>query len=296
MKARFITGALAIVAVLALTALPAGARRNAPKPVTRYYLALGDSLSVGYQPDGAGGGAETTQGYADQLYANLRRRIRHLKLVKLGCPGESTASMISGKGNEGSAAAFHCRVPQLSAAERFLKAHHRRREVALVTIDIGANDVDGCIGDASNLGPCLSSGEAAIRANEPKILGALRRAAPKGTSFASMDLYDPVLAAYLSPSSPLNPFAEPSVQLTEEVNADIDAAARAARFRIADVFDAFRTTDQTPTTYAGQSVPTNVAEICVLTWMCSSFQNIHANRAGYGVIARAFEKAISRIR
>jgi hypothetical protein len=36
-----------------------------------YYLALGDSLSQGVQPDAAGASVETGQGYADQLHAAL---------------------------------------------------------------------------------------------------------------------------------------------------------------------------------------------------------------------------------
>jgi hypothetical protein len=38
-----------------------------------YYLALGDSLSQGVQPDPAGASTETTQGYPNLMYAQLRR-------------------------------------------------------------------------------------------------------------------------------------------------------------------------------------------------------------------------------
>src|SRR5207302_4600586 len=66
---------------------------------TRYYLALGDSLAQGMQPEAAGITVDTDQGYADQLYAIERQRIRALKLVKLGCGGETTSSFLSGRGN-----------------------------------------------------------------------------------------------------------------------------------------------------------------------------------------------------
>ena len=75
-------------------ATPAGSHAAAP-PAT-YYLALGDSLSQGVQPDAAGTSVETGQGYADQLYAMLRPSQPTLQLVKLGCPGETTATMIHG--------------------------------------------------------------------------------------------------------------------------------------------------------------------------------------------------------
>ncbi len=95
------------------------ARRAAP-PVS-YYLALGDSLSQGVQPDASGASVRTQEGYANQLYSALRVHQPGLRLVKLGCPGETTATMISGG---------ICRYPggsQLAAAVRFLGAHTRPR-------------------------------------------------------------------------------------------------------------------------------------------------------------------------
>src|SRR5580693_7493952 len=102
-----------------------------------YYLALGDSLSVGVQPDAAGASLPTGQGYADQLYAALRVRHPALRLLKLGCSGETTSTMINGG---------ICRYParsQLAQAVSFLRGH--RGQVSLITIDIGANDPDSCI-------------------------------------------------------------------------------------------------------------------------------------------------------
>ncbi len=46
-----------------------------------FYLALGDSLSRGVQPDMAGANVETRQGYPDQLYAALRSGHPGLQLV-----------------------------------------------------------------------------------------------------------------------------------------------------------------------------------------------------------------------
>jgi hypothetical protein len=82
--------ALALAGVLAVAAAGCtAAPRSAPahhKPPVSYYLALGDSLAVGVQPDATGTSVETRSGYADQLYAALRRSHPGLRLVKLGCP------------------------------------------------------------------------------------------------------------------------------------------------------------------------------------------------------------------
>ena len=128
--------ALAVAVAAAVTACSGPATSHHVAAPASYYLALGDSLSRGVQPDAAGTSVETGQGYADQLYAMLRRGQPALRLVKLGCPGETTATMIHGgicKYRGGS---------QLAAAVAFLSAH--RGHVRLVTIDIGANDPEDC--------------------------------------------------------------------------------------------------------------------------------------------------------
>ena len=123
----------AVAAAAAIMACSGCAARIFP---ATYYLALGDSLSQGVQPDAAGASVETGQGYADQLYAALLPAHPGLRLVKLGCPGETSRTMIDGG---------ICRYPggsQLAAAVAFLRAH--RGHVFLITIDIGANDPEDC--------------------------------------------------------------------------------------------------------------------------------------------------------
>jgi hypothetical protein len=61
---------------------------------------------------------------------------------------------------------------------------------------------------------------------------------------------------------------------------------------VADVESAFSTTVTTPVV----GIPLDVLRICQWTWMCAAAPlgpNIHANSAGYGVIAQAFEKIIN---
>ena len=294
-------GAAMLAAVTAATpaiAKPAHSGKSAP---ARYYLALGDSLSVGYQPNAQGVGHETNQGYSNQLYAALRKRIPALKLVELGCPGDTTGSMLTGKGNAAATKLYHCDHAggsQLKAAERFLSSHHRKGEVALVTLDIGANDVDGCTAPGVDLETCFAAGAKAIKTDTPKILKGIRAAAAKGIPLDAMNLYDPVLASYLDPSSPYNGLAEVSTSLLRQLNSEIQQADDAGHFKTADVAGAFQSYNTTPIAFDGQQVPTNVVRICQLTWECAPAPqgpNIHANQAGYGVIAGAFKKVLGKL-
>jgi lysophospholipase L1-like esterase len=292
MKPRVTAAALAALALLALTAAPSFAKSTPP----HYYLSLGDSLSVGWQPTSTGAGHETNQGYANDIYAAYKKTIKNLKLVELGCPGATTTSMINGQ--KTTVKCVQTGGSQLKAALKWLKAHHNKGEVPLITIDIGANDVDGCASDVATLSTCLQTGIGTIKTNTPKILNALRKAAPAGTTFAGMNLYDPFLSYYLQPYSSLYGLSEPSVALAQEVDTAIDAADAAAKFKTADVFDAFRTADKTVIAYNGAQVPTNVADICTLTWMCAAppvGPNIHANKIGYATIAGAFELVLGKL-
>ena len=291
---------LALSVLAALVAVPSVA--SAAKPAPRYYLALGDSLSQGVQPDVRGVSLETDQGYADRLFAIERRQIPNLKLVKLGCPGDTTTSMLTGHGNEANAKLFHCARTggsQLKAAELFLRAHHRPGEVALVTVDIGANDVDGCAAPGVNVVQCVSAGEASIKRNLPPIVSGVKHAAPADTVLAGMTLYDPVLSGYFNASASVRALAAASVAFLKVINSEITAANRAAGFKTADVAGAFKSDDGTVNvSYNGQKVPVNVARVCSWTWACTpppSGPNIHANKNGYAVIARAFARVIGRL-
>src|SRR6201996_69452 len=121
--------ALAVMAA-GLAALPATASAAGARS-PHYYLALGDSLSQGMQPNFNGVLQDTDQGYADDLAMAESAHVRGLQLVKLGCGGETTTSMLTGKGNAANARRYHCDKAggsQLAAAGRFLRAHHPARE------------------------------------------------------------------------------------------------------------------------------------------------------------------------
>jgi lysophospholipase L1-like esterase len=281
---------LAIAAAAAVTACSGSTTHNgahaSPAPPT-YYLALGDSLSQGVQPDAAGASVETRYGYPDQVYAALRPSHPTLKLVKLGCPGETTSTMINGG---------ICHYPggsQLKAAVAFLHAHRGR--VLLVTIDIGANDPEHCAaqpGDGqpslSRLASCAVKGIPAAVTHLTTIMTSLKAAGP-GVRMVGMNYYLPALAEWRN-GLPGHVVAWTAERLAATYNNLLDRVYAHYGARVANVFGAFDTAD-----FAAQgTTPRNVALLCQWTWACAApprGPNQHANRAGYEVIARTFLQA-----
>jgi lysophospholipase L1-like esterase len=266
-------------AALAVSAVPAAAGAQTP----HYYLALGDSLSQGYQPNSNGIGVDTDQGYVDDVYSSELANDSSLQVEKLGCPGETTKTFMDGG---------ICPIygSQLRAASRFLRLHGA--DTSFVTIDIGANNVDNCVsGLAVNL-PCINKGVNQIKKQLPVILSTLEAADP-GVPIYGMNYYDPFLAAYLDGSSGQQ-LAALSLDLAQEVNTTLDTIYGDYNVPVADVADAFGTYDNTFTngdTIGGNPVPDDVYNICALTYMCAPSPvgpNIHANPTGYQTIANAF--------
>jgi lysophospholipase L1-like esterase len=280
---RKIIAALTVTAAAAVTAC-SGSPAARPAPAVSYYLALGDSLSQGVQPDAAGASVETPQGYPDLVYATLRARRPALRLVRLGCPGETTQTMMHGG---------ICRYPagsQLAAATAFLRAH--RGHVYLVTIDIGANDLEDCGNEPSltKLASCVTQLPKAT-ANVATILASLRSAAGPGVRIVGTSYYLPALAEWRN-----GLLGHVTAELSEKFAVAYDDLLRHAYgqegITVADVFGAFDTTDfGDPIVVPGiGSVPRNVARICQWTWECAPpprGPNQHANAAGYRVIANA---------
>jgi len=273
-----------------LAAVLAGLGHRATKGPS-YYLSLGDSLAVGLQPGPGGSDNPTAQGYPDLLERKLHTRIPGLRLVKLGCSGETTSTMIYGG---------RCGYPagsQLAQAVRFLRSHHGK--VALVTIDIGANDPNSCVlhQPVSRMFSCLPARINQTERNIVKIMARLRAAAGRHVLIVGMTYYVPELGLWAR-----SPTGREVALLTEGLAAGVNhlLVVRYHRFgaRVADVFGAFKSAD-----FSGMSrnrhnprfMPPSVRAVCSLTWMCAARPrgpNEHANTAGYRVIARAFWRAI----
>ena len=228
-----------------------------------YYLALGDSLSRGVQPDAAGASVETSQGYPDLVYAQLRLTHPALRLVQLGCPGETTETMMHGG---------ICRYPggsQLAAAVAFLRA--RRGHVLLVTIDIGANDPEECGGQRKLAGLASCIGQIPETATRlVTILGRLRAAAGPAVRIVGMSYYLPDLAQWRDGTLG-RAVARVSARLDAAFTDLLDQAYAQAGDGVANIFGAFDTADfGHPVTVSGiGSLPRNVARICEWTWECA---------------------------
>jgi lysophospholipase L1-like esterase len=281
----------------------------------QYYLALGDSLSVGIQPDATGTDVPTDQGYPDQLASMLQRRGHDLRLVKLGCSGETTVTFIDGgictyPGNtqDGNSAQASSGQPaadsqaaadsqpsadsQLAAATQFLRQH--RGQVGLVTIDIGANDLNPCIalGQATQIQACLTALIPQVVANLTTIMSSLRQAGGAPVQIIGMRYYDPELADWLTGPAGQS-LAQASVGLLDTYNGYLAGVYQQYGADVADVFTAFDTTDFTDQVALPGlgTLPRNVATICQLTWECvppPQGPNEHANAAGYHLIAETF--------
>jgi lysophospholipase L1-like esterase len=286
---RLASAAIAAALIAAVcTACTASAPAPARPVAASYYLAVGDSLSRGVQPNAAGASVETAQGYPDLVFDQLRRGRPGLRLVQLGCPGETTETMTDGG---------ICRYPggsQLADADAFLRAH--RGHVLLVTIDIGANDPEGCFSqtDPVKIASCVGQ-IPGTGARVGAILASLRAAAGPGVRIVGMNYYLPALAEWRDGILG-HAIAEVSERLAVAFNDELDQAYGQAGDGAADVFGAFGTTDfgDQVTVPGLGSLPRNVARICEWTWECAPSPrgpNQHANPAGYRVIATAILKA-----
>ena len=264
---------------LLLTLLWPGLTYAAEGP--QYYLALGDSLAVGIQPNFNGTLVETNQGYVDDLYGFYRHSAPGLRLKKLGCSGETTTTMIIGH------SCSYAHGNQLDEAVAFLQTHR----VALVTLDIGGDDVLHCFSLSGPSPGCLDAGVFAVTVNLPIILAALHDAAP-GVPIVAMNYYDPFLAAWqLGPAG--QTIAQESLAATVGFNGILQGIYQWFGIPVADVAAAYHIANFTPVPALG--VPLNVFLALALTWIRAPppvGPDIHPNAFGYAVIAGAFVKAI----
>jgi lysophospholipase L1-like esterase len=277
-----------VIAVLALAGLVApgatAATRTAPPPTaaagshaTGWYLAMGDSLAAGYQP---GQGDDKAGGYVGGVLDAVRTATPKTKLVNVACSGETVVTMVSG------GRCAYEEGTQLAQAVEFLHAHSRTTR--LVTIDIGANDVQRCV-SRNPLGidlACVQAGLADVQRLLPQVLGQLHAAAPDARIVVA-NYYNPFLAAYLTGAAG-QALAQQSVALQAALNGILAASAATVGAEVADGSTAFRSTVTAPVNVPalGGAVPTNVATICAWTWMCQ-LGDIHANDTGYAVMAGA---------
>jgi lysophospholipase L1-like esterase len=158
-----------------------------------------------------------------------------------------------------------------------------------VTVNIGDNDVEGCI-DARGIDrSCVSAGLAAVRTNLPPIAQALGKSVAAGVPIVGVADYDQFLALWLRGRRG-RAIAQESIGVIRELNATIVSAFRGEGLPAADLSRRFATSDlrhSAPLKGHGQ-VPRGVQRICRWTWACSPPPigfNDHANATGYSLIA-----------
>ena len=233
-----------------------------------FYLALGDSVPV-WDGDAS---------YPNLLLDHYKTAVPDLQLVNLAVSGETTTSMIE----DG----------QYAAALAFLHAHEN--EVALITIDIGGNDVVGCASSSGVNEQCFQQAEAVMATNITTMLGGLHGAAP-GVPIFGMTYYDPFLGDWLA-GGVARTIALGTIPGAVALNETLTSLYGANR--TADVQDAFAVTNSTTLVSSSWgTVPVDVADAC--QWLdieCAVGQlegfGDDPNAAGQVQIAQAFENVI----
>jgi lysophospholipase L1-like esterase len=262
------------------------AQAGAEAPLSGFYLDLGGSASVGYQPTEAfPHGQPTTDGYANDVVAYEAARGVTLDLTELGCPDETTTTMINGADH-----CYHEDGSQLADAMTFLRAHNG--EEGIVTIDLGFNDLRGCLHLGSSRQTCVDAKMAVLQEQLPYILQSLKGVAGAGVSFVGVGFDDPYLAEAISGRSGAL-LASHSETVVDQLNGALSTIYASLNIPMATVSSYFDAHDHSKVELEGiGTVPGNVASACELTWMCAPKPygpNVHPNDAGYLKIAAAIE-------
>ncbi len=230
-----------------------------------HYLALGDSLAFGYQPN-----RDFMHGYVNDLFHNNLRQDGVKDVVNLACSGETSSTFIKGG---------ICSYPapfssQFGAALAYLHVH--AGQVSPVTIDIGTNDL---LKD-------INSRTCQVNENQFKadlqtldtnltqiILPQLRRAlmvnGHVGSDLVMLNFYDP-----------LQNICPNLVSFIQILNGHLAQDVKGFGI-IVNIFKAF----------GGKKVPN--PQLCTYTRMCNRAPldpDIHPTTKGYQVMADAIEE------
>jgi lysophospholipase L1-like esterase len=258
-------------------------------PITKgsTYLALGDSITFGYQeaqvvPAPNYADPSSLLGYPELLGSEL-----HLKVVNAACPGETSSSLVDataqsnmcentpGKGNVGYRTLYPLHVrytgSQVAFAVGYLKKH---QNVRLVSLMIGGNDALLC--QEATADHCASFAEQAAVAttlvkNVTRTLSQIRKQAHYNGQIAIVNTYSPLASD------------NAGIALLDQA---VDGAAKPFHVEIADGYGEF----QTAAAHSGGNVCT--AGLLTQLVNASTPCGIHPSYAGQSLLAQAVEKAI----
>ncbi len=292
--------AMCAVVGIAAASAPALAKKPAKKPkapkITSHtpvtpgsgYLALGDSVSFGYEeaqvvPAPNYADASSFLGYPEVLGSEL-----HLTVANPACPGETSSSLIDptaqsngcentpGGGNVGYRTQFPLHVKysgsQLSYGVSYLKTHPK---VRLVSLMIGANDFFVC--QETTADKCASLPEQAavlgtLGKNVKTILSTIRNKAHYSGQIAIENYYS------------LDYSSQAGDAQSELLNQTVDNAAKPFHVVVADGFGQL----EAASVHSGG----NTCTAGLLTQLSTGGCGIHPSYAGASLLALSLEKAI----
>jgi lysophospholipase L1-like esterase len=250
-----------------------------------YYVSLGDSYSVGYQPNSG-----ATPGYTAVVAKATR-----LTLVNFGCGGATTTSLVSSIGcpdvlPHTAGGVTYPTTTQEAAAVAFLTAH--KGHIGLITVSIGGNDVTTCATQANPIS-CVATAVTGIKKNVTSLAIALRTAAGPGVPIIGLTYPDVILGTYVYPTHPAAAGAISLAKLSvlafkSLINPTLTKAYGSADGSFVDVTQAtgaYVPLTRTVTLRPYGTIPAAVASVCTLTWFCAQ-GNIHATTKGYTLIGK----------
>jgi lysophospholipase L1-like esterase len=297
----FVMSVLAVTSAVGVGLLASSgvSQAKTAKPPKPYYLSLGDSYSIGYQPDAPGTGG--TPGYTAYVAGKLK-----MNLENFGCGGATTSSILSSIGCADPAATDAVAYPtttQVQAAVAFIDAPANAGLVKLITVSIGGNDITSCVtaGDQTAIEDCVGTNAAAAETNIETLVGELQTALDaNGDSSAriiGLTYPDVILGQYVNPGGMAG--VDLATLSVEAFDLIVNPAFSHAYISVSDgsfvnvtTAKYKKATDGANTSFSETTalapygkIPRAVWEICTITWYCSE-QNIHANTLGYEFIGK----------
>jgi lysophospholipase L1-like esterase len=280
MRSRFrasVAGLVCVGTALGAVMLSSGPSQAASRTVTEpYYVSLGDSYAIGYQP-----GIGPTTGYTGVVAKQL-----HMQLENFGCGGATTTSILNSIGCGAPAGIDAVPYPsqtQAAAAVAFITAHPG--QIGLVTVSIGGNDITACAANADPVA-CVEAAAATISTNVTTLAGDLRAATGTGVPIIGLTYPDVILGEWVA-NPPNQTLATESVTAFQEiVNPTLKSAYASAAGEFVDVTQhtgAYIPLTKTTKTATYGVIPKAVAKVCQLTYFCS-VGDIHAHTKGYSII------------
>ena len=247
------------------------------------YMVLGDSVAASFQ---SFEGGDTHSGYAEQVFQAEQGNIPDLRLVKLACPGERTSTI-----DKAEKRCPYAEGSQLAQAVATLED----REVAFVTLQIGANDLFSCFRFDQGVfdEACVDAKLPKVSARLTSIVETLRAAGPD-VPIIGVTNHDPLLALWTAPGFPQE-LVEADAAMWDVINDAIAQTFAALGAPVADVEAAFSDGDFDTIVHVRGfgDLPLNVARICQWTIMCATQGgDPHPNTLGYVAYTRAILPAV----